>query len=287
MATSGMPGNALTDGGHACCFYDTDEEHREYLVAFVRDAVAAGHKVVCVADAGSTRRILADHTRGGAGKAAVERGQLVVVGSEDAYLAGGFFDPDRMLDWWPQQMERAVADGYPGLRVTGDVTWYTRALPGAERLMEYEQAVGGVLADTAASALCQYDRRRLDDGILAEAVTHHRGGVMAEQPIQPQRFRVLGSARDGFRLVGELDLAGAPVLSEVLRTAVADGAEALSVDLENLQFLDAAGATALCASAGEHGVALELRRPSPTVNKVLSILEVHRLPTVRVRAAGR
>jgi len=36
------------------------------------------------------------------------------------------------------ETEKAVAQGYPALRMTGEMTWVLRGLPGSERLLEYE-----------------------------------------------------------------------------------------------------------------------------------------------------
>lgn len=286
MLSDGVPASALTDGGHACCYYDSDEEQRAFLAQFIREGLASGRKVVCVADGGSTRRILRRQLRDPQGAAAAERGQLVVRGSEAAYVAGGFFDPDRMLAWWPEAASRALEEGYPGLRVTGDVTWLARGLPGVEHLTEYERALDDTLAGTAASALCQYDRRRLGDDLLAEASVCHRDLAGPSCTMSPEAFRVLGSASNGFRLVGELDLTVTSVLADALGTAVADGARRLSLDLTALRFMDAAGASALIGPAVEHQVTLELRNPQPMIRKVLSILGADRLPAVRL-ASGR
>jgi len=36
------------------------------------------------------------------------------------------------------QTERALAEGYAALRVTGEMSWASRDLPGSERLIDYE-----------------------------------------------------------------------------------------------------------------------------------------------------
>lgn len=189
MTTSDVPAAALADGGHACCFYDSDDEQRRSLTGFLREGLASGRKVMCIADGASTRRILAEYADEPLGRAAIARGQLAILQGDEAYVAGGFFDPERMLTNWEEETARAVADGYPGLRVTGDVTWYARDLPGVERLVEYEQELDATLEGTTAAALCLYDRRRLDDDLLREAADVH--GANGHPPVPPETFRAL------------------------------------------------------------------------------------------------
>jgi len=50
----------------------------------------------------------------------------------------GLFDPDGMIVLLRVETERALAEGYPALRVTGEMSWAPRGLPCSERLIEYE-----------------------------------------------------------------------------------------------------------------------------------------------------
>lgn len=277
-----VPAGSLNDGEHACCFYDSDEQQHELLADFIHTGIASGHRVVCVGDAASTRRILEECVTEPRAQAAIAGGQLEVTGSEQMYIAGGYFDPDRLPGRWQQETDRALDAGFAGVRVTGDVTWYTRELPGVGRLMEYEHALSEILAEMPASALCQYDRRRLDDDLLAEAEAAHGTLTGVRHPVAADTFRVLRVGPATYQLVGELDIAGTPALADALGGALADGTTRINIDLSGLSFLDAGGATALVQPAREHGVALDLRHPQRGAQTVLSLLELDQLPGVRV-----
>jgi hypothetical protein len=43
-----------------------------------------------------------------------------------------------MIALLESETEQALADGYAALRVTGEMGWALRGLPGSERLIEYE-----------------------------------------------------------------------------------------------------------------------------------------------------
>ena len=287
MTDTRGPVRTLSDGEHVCCFYDNDAQQHELLADFVDGGLAAGHKVVCVADAASTRRALDRHLAEPRVRAAMDGGQLEVAGSEQIYIAGGYFDPNRLPGRWQHETQRALDAGFPGVRVTGDVTWYTRELPGVDRLVEYERALSGVLAGMPASALCQYDRRRLDDRLLAEATATHSTVIGARHPMPTGTFRVLRIAPATFRLTGELDISGVPALADVLDAAVDAGATHLRLDLSGLSFLDAGGAAALSQPAREHGVTLDLVQPQRATRTVLDLLDLNKLPTVRVQEDTR
>ena len=283
MTDTTGPAGMLSDGEHACCFYDSDAQQHELLADFVDAGLATGHKVVCVTDAASTRDIIDRHLAEPRVQAAMAGGQLEVAGSEQMYIAGGYFDPDQMPGRWHQATQRALDAGFPGVRVTGDVTWYARELPGVDRLMEYERALSGILAGMPASALCQYDRRRLDDQLLAETTATHSAVLGARHPMPTGTFRVLRMAPATFQLTGELDISGVPALADVLDGALDDGASHLNFDLSELRFLDAGGAAALSRPAREHGVTVDLVHPQQAIKTVLCLLGLDTLPTLRVQ----
>ncbi len=83
-------------------------------------------------------------------------------------------------------------------------------------------------------------------------------------------------------LTGELDMATVPDFEQALRTACADGAPTITVDLSGLAFVDSGGLVAilegqrLCVG---HGRKYRIDpRMSPAVRRLLEITGVERLP---------
>jgi len=62
--------------------------------------------------------------------AAVNSGRLMVANQEDTYLRNGRFEPDKMIRFWADALELAIASGFSGLRVVGEANW---ALPHPSR----------------------------------------------------------------------------------------------------------------------------------------------------------
>jgi anti-anti-sigma factor len=83
-----------------------------------------------------------------------------------------------------------------------------------------------------------------------------------------------GPDRVVLRLLGELDLASAPLLQEAIESAQADAAQLLVLDVDDLEFIDSTGLRIILAAhehAQEEGQMLALTRGSQQVKRLMSI----------------
>jgi anti-anti-sigma factor len=89
---------------------------------------------------------------------------------------------------------------------------------------------------------------------------------------------------EGFRLEGELDMATAPGLSEVLRAASTSD-DPIVLDFEGVSFMDSSGLRAILEAAGlpsDRGPVVILN-PMPQVRRVLDISIPGGIPGLEVR----
>ncbi len=160
---------------HLCLIYESPEEWRAAVVPFIRIGLERGEKCMYVVDkrtADEVRRYLANS--GVDVPAASGSGQLSILKENEAYTQGGTFDPDRMIALLIEETQRAVAEGYPALRITGEMTWVLRGTPGAERVLEYEAKLNrDLFPHHPCLALCQYDRWAFDPEIIKGVVMTH------------------------------------------------------------------------------------------------------------------
>jgi PAS domain-containing protein len=172
----------LGPGDHLCCLYETEEEHRAVLTPFLRQGFERDEKVVYVIDVHTAEAIL-DYLRkdGLDVESYLARGQLTILSRDDAYTREGVFDPEKMIALLRAEMERALAEGYTALRVTGEMTWALRGLPGSERLIEYEARMNEFFPGSKCLAICQYDRRRFDPAILLDVLRTHPIAVVGTE----------------------------------------------------------------------------------------------------------
>ena len=194
----------LTHGQHRCAFYDSAAQRREMVVEFVRDGLDAGDRVAYFTDTRNPADVWVDLEAAGLRPhAASASGQLAVRSAADSYLADLPFDPERMVATLHAAVDAALSDGFKGFRVSGDMSWATREVPGAERLLEYESRVGAVFATRPAAAVCRYDRRLVDRTTLAAAIGLHTRRPAASSPMEIERL----PGGQGLRVFGEADLA--------------------------------------------------------------------------------
>jgi len=173
-ATSALTIEQLRPGDHLCQLYSSEDEHRIVLTPFLQHGLERGERVLYVTDFHIPAEILNYLRAAGLdADAYLARDQLRLLAVADAYMRDGAFDPARMIALLEQETTQALRDGFRALRVTGEMTWALRGLPGSDRLIEYEIALDRFFETHAALALCQYDRRRFSPVMLLRVIEVH------------------------------------------------------------------------------------------------------------------
>ncbi|HEY2729385.1 MAG TPA: MEDS domain-containing protein [Polyangia bacterium] len=114
---------ALRASGHLCFPYESEDEKRTTLVAFVRDGLARRERCVYIGTLADQSELLRSLEAAGVRVArALERGALVLKTQAETYLRSGRFDPDDAVRVLEELVETALADGYAGLRGTGEAS---------------------------------------------------------------------------------------------------------------------------------------------------------------------
>jgi hypothetical protein len=115
--------SALGGAGHLCFPYESEEEKRETVVRFVRDGLLRHERCLYIGSPADQAALLAALGAAGVPAArAQERGALVFATQAETYRRAGRFDPDDALTVMEELTDRALADGYAGLRGTGEAS---------------------------------------------------------------------------------------------------------------------------------------------------------------------
>ena len=185
----------ISPGSHICLLYRSEEEHRALLTEYIRAGLQRGERVVYIVDAHTACKVRSYLREAGiAPREAERRGELRFLTSDEAYLRRGTFNPQGMISLLVEETQQALTDGFIGLRVTGEMSWALRGLPGSERLIEYEALLNEFFPGSACTGLCQYDVRRFSAGILLDVMRTHPviavGTRVHENPfyIPPEEF---------------------------------------------------------------------------------------------------
>jgi len=164
----------LEPGDHLCCLYETEEEHRAMLTPFLRQGLERGEKVVYIVGPRTAEDVLGYLQDDGLEvEPYLARGQLVILTRAEPYMREGVFDPEGMIALLRAETERALADGYPALRVTSEMAWALGGLRGSERLIEYEAGLNEFFPGSKCLAMCQYDQRRFAPEVLLNVLRTH------------------------------------------------------------------------------------------------------------------
>lgn len=195
----------LSPGDHVCFIYETDEEHRTLLTSFIMDGLERNERVLYIVDTSTAENIIL-----WLGKASVDAeplldsGQLLVLDQDEACAKSGVFDPAVMIGFFEDMAEKAREDGFSALRITGEMTWALRGLPGSDRLFEYENMLNDFFAGNRALAMCQYDMRRFSSAILLDALRTHPlafiGTALYQNPYYISPAERKGGGRDDVTL---------------------------------------------------------------------------------------
>ncbi|MGB9838774.1 MEDS domain-containing protein [Methanothermobacter sp.] len=160
-------------GDHICIIYDDEAEWRRIIVPFIIEGLRRGERCIYIASQRTCETIREELGRKIPVSMFEAGGSLRIMNETEAYTEGGFFDPERMLDLLESETENAVAEGFTGLRVTGEMSWVLRGLPGSERLIEYEARLNNFFPGSDCLAICQYHRQLFSPDVIRGVLLTH------------------------------------------------------------------------------------------------------------------
>jgi hypothetical protein len=174
LTDCGLPGiNRVPYGVHACHFYSDCEQLAAALVPYFVAGLRANERCLWVTapplpavDAFKALQAAWE----GAGEA-VETGALRILDHDQWYANSIGLKGLDVAQLWLEEEERALAAGYSGLRITGNVCfarphdWST--------FMAHERAVTERFSDRRIVALCSYDLRLCSKPQVSEVMHAH------------------------------------------------------------------------------------------------------------------
>jgi ABC-type transporter Mla MlaB component len=274
---------AVRPGEHACCRFAHAGDRMRIAAAFVAEALTRGNKVIYLCDRDPetlVAELAADDDRV---ETAIASGQLDVRPARGAYAPQGRFDVDGMLLTARDERDRALAEGYPALSLTGEMGWADASLPGFERLAEYEWRLAELMERANLVVLCQYDAGGpLGPATLSDVAAAHQVDLSPELAALSRTGTLWGArSNEGrvLRLTGDLDFECADALAAVLE---AHFHGPLYMDLADLGFVDVTGMRAL---RGHKGQRLTISGASAPVQRMLRMLAWDTDPDVELLAA--
>jgi signal transduction histidine kinase len=143
-------------GTHFCVFYETDEDLMQILMPYFKAGIENNERCFWViADSIDEREArYAVKSLAPRSQRQVLHENMEFLRSEECYLKEGIFSLERVTSEWSERMQRAVAAGYDGIRVSGYAGWpQTREWPG---FWKYEGSLNESITGLPMMVLCTY-----------------------------------------------------------------------------------------------------------------------------------
>ncbi len=196
----GFTEERFPEGTHMCLIYSDEAERRSTISKFLDAGLSAKEKVGYFADTMSPSDV--QEWLGEMGVELRSNGnadQFHVSVAKETYCPDGTFVPDNMLETLRNYQKQLIDEGYRGGRVSGEMSWATRGIPGSERLMEYEALVNEVLATHPLTAVCQYDANRFSGAEIVDVLKVHPMMIVHGQIVRNPYFMKPEDFLKGFR----------------------------------------------------------------------------------------
>ena len=143
-------------GTHFCLFYETRDDILDTLVGYCKAGLDADEFCLWVV----SEPITVDEAKQRLRRAVPQLdrylgdGRIEIVPARDWYIPDGVFDLKRVIDGWNEQLARALARGFAGVRVTGDTAWLQKK--DWRDFCEYEDVLNVSVAGQRLAVLCTY-----------------------------------------------------------------------------------------------------------------------------------
>ena len=174
LTACGLPGIAqIPYGVHMCHFYEGREDLAAALVPYFVAGLRANERCIWI----TARPLEAAQARLELEAAGIDvaaelgRGSLVLRDYSDWYAEAGKLKGAQVVELWLAAERKALAQGYAGLRITGNVT-FLKALEWSE-FMEYEALVDQAFRGSRIVTLCTYQRGDCAAAEVMDVVRRH------------------------------------------------------------------------------------------------------------------
>lgn len=272
-------------GDHLCLPFSSDDEQREVLTAYIVDGLTRGERVIYYADQTAPDMIgswLAD--------SGVEIGRMVAEGQLEIrpvtnnYLFDGRFEPDVVITTLWVEVRQAREAGYPGLRISGEMTSDLRPVADEQVLVDFENRLARAFRSRELAAICQYDQRVFGPAAVTGMIACHPRVVEIDPLHDDHRLRIVPTYLPrGLRIIGSIDVMTVGAFTTTLQLASRWPVQNLHLNLSELEFIDVAGVRAMVHAAADldPGRHLVIEQLASGLRKVFEVVGWDRTPGLR------
>jgi signal transduction histidine kinase len=161
-------------GAHMCLFYETKQDALDTVVPYFKAGLETRERCVWVVTdplAEDDAKAELIRTIPDAGQQ-LDNGSIEILSGDEWYVKGGLSDANRIMAAWEEKTAAAVAEGFEGLRISGNAFWLqTRQW---QDFCQYEQELNNSVAGWPIIILCTYWLENSQASDLIDVVRAHQ-----------------------------------------------------------------------------------------------------------------
>ncbi|KTC96658.1 MEDS domain-containing protein [Legionella feeleii] len=179
-------------GAHACLIYRDESEKRRVISKYIESGIANNEQIGYFVDT-----MTPEEVRAWLAELDVElpqTRQVEISPAVSVYCPDGKFVPEQMLSRLKNHYDQAIAAGFSGSRLSGEMTWSCRNIPGSDQLIVYEALINTIFDTHPVTVVCQYDVNKFDGGLIYDVLQVHPlmfvHGQIVKNPayVRPEEF---------------------------------------------------------------------------------------------------
>lgn len=161
-------------GTHMCLIYTTEEERKTLIKKFIAAGFKDHDRIEYFYDEWNVAQIW-DELRKIGIDVSIEKNsnQIRFRQTGQIYHPNGAFSAESMWQRLCDCYNTGLKDGFEGVRLSGEMTWSLKNIPGSEHLIEYESGINKLIVSHPMVIICQYDANRFDGVTLMEVLRVH------------------------------------------------------------------------------------------------------------------
>jgi two-component system, sensor histidine kinase PdtaS len=172
----GLPGiDRIPFGMHACHFYSNRDQLVAALLPYFEAGLRSNERCMWVTAPPLPAPEALQALRASGVEDAIQAHALLVLDFDQWYASSAGLKEQEVVQLWLKEEERALAEGYNGLRIAGNLTFLK---PGdSSTFIEYEQAMNASFKNRRIVALCSYALTQCNDQQISDVVRAHHCAV--------------------------------------------------------------------------------------------------------------
>lgn len=162
-------------GDHTVILYKNQKELIAPLVSFIKESLKRNKKCLYIKGDEDSEIIITELAKKiGSLSTFIDSTQLLILNKDDIYSSNGVFKAGNIINLIKEKADAAVAEGYKGLSITGELSWVMKAKKGKKEIIEYEWKLNEqIFNDYPVVALCRYNLNKFDNEVIKAVIELH------------------------------------------------------------------------------------------------------------------